>query len=413
MSVTTVCSSVDVDDPGLLHGWKRELPASIGAYIGRMDSFYFGTADVGGQPYIQHRGGPPGFLRVLDRHTLAFADFSGNRQYVTVGHLAANPKAFLFLMDYERRQRVKIFGRRACDAGSGHPPRNGGRRLRCRCRARDRVQGTRVDGQLPAAHSAALPGGVGHRADRGIARARGRAGSGERAVARNYALMNSSRPPSQRSRCACAAAGSLCSSASASSRACSISAASRLEVGEAQQRQARLPRAEEFARAADAQVGTRDLEAVGLLEDHLEPRLGGVRQRLLEQQDARALRGAAPDAPAQLMQLRQPEALGVLDHHDRRVGHVHADLDDGRRDQHVDVAARRTRPSSPPSRPASSGRAAGRLRSTIGVGSHKRRRELLVQRHGRLQFELLRLLDQRAHPVRLAALPHTPCRPTR
>ena len=96
--------------PVLLRGWKPELTASIGAFIGRIDSFYLGTADANGQPYIQHRGGPPGFLRVIDRHTLAFADFSGNRQYVSVGHLAANSKAFLFLMDYERRQRVKIFG---------------------------------------------------------------------------------------------------------------------------------------------------------------------------------------------------------------------------------------------------------------------------------------------------------------
>jgi predicted pyridoxine 5'-phosphate oxidase superfamily flavin-nucleotide-binding protein len=93
-----------------MRGWKPELTASIGAFIGRIDSFYLGTADANGQPYIQHRGGPPGFLRVIDRRTLAFADFSGNREYVSVGHLDANPKAFLFLMDYERRQRVKIFG---------------------------------------------------------------------------------------------------------------------------------------------------------------------------------------------------------------------------------------------------------------------------------------------------------------
>ena len=96
--------------PALMRGWKPELTASIGAFIGRIDSFYLGTADTRGQPYIQHRGGPPGFLRVIDPRTLAFADFSGNRQYVSVGHLAANSKAFLFLMDYERGQRVKIFG---------------------------------------------------------------------------------------------------------------------------------------------------------------------------------------------------------------------------------------------------------------------------------------------------------------
>ena len=107
MSVATMARA---DDTGLLSGWKPALTASIGAFIRRADSFYLGTADALGQPYIQHRGGPPGFLRVVDERTLAFADFSGNRQYVTVGHLAANPKAFLFLMDYERRQRVKIFG---------------------------------------------------------------------------------------------------------------------------------------------------------------------------------------------------------------------------------------------------------------------------------------------------------------
>jgi len=95
---------------GLLRGWKPALTAGVAEFIGRMDSVYIGTADASGQPYIQHRGGPPGFLRVIDPGTLAFADFSGNRQYVTVGHLAVNPKAFIFLMDYERQQRVKIFG---------------------------------------------------------------------------------------------------------------------------------------------------------------------------------------------------------------------------------------------------------------------------------------------------------------
>jgi hypothetical protein len=93
-----------------MRDWKPELTASIGAFIARIDSFYLGTADAAGQPYIQHRGGPPGFLRVIDRRTLAFADYSGNRQYISVGNLDVNPKAFLFLMDYERRQRVKIFG---------------------------------------------------------------------------------------------------------------------------------------------------------------------------------------------------------------------------------------------------------------------------------------------------------------
>ncbi len=69
-----------------------------------------GTANADGQPYIQHRGGPPGFLRVLDATTLAFVDFKGNRQYITQGNLAENPQAFIFLMDYARRRRFKLWG---------------------------------------------------------------------------------------------------------------------------------------------------------------------------------------------------------------------------------------------------------------------------------------------------------------
>lgn len=79
-------------------------------FIAAQASFFLGSADAQGQPYIQHRGGPPGFLRVLDERTLGFADFSGNRQYVTVGNLAQNPKAYLFLIDYAQRRRIKLRG---------------------------------------------------------------------------------------------------------------------------------------------------------------------------------------------------------------------------------------------------------------------------------------------------------------
>ena len=72
---------------------------------------YFATASADGQPYVQHRGGPPGFLRVLDERTLAFADYAGNRQYISTGNLAENNRAFLFLMDYAHRTRVKMWGR--------------------------------------------------------------------------------------------------------------------------------------------------------------------------------------------------------------------------------------------------------------------------------------------------------------
>ena len=75
-----------------------------------MRSFYLATASKDGQPYVQHRGGPPGFLHVIDETTLAFADFAGNRQYITTGNLAENPRAVLFLMDYLHRKRVKIWG---------------------------------------------------------------------------------------------------------------------------------------------------------------------------------------------------------------------------------------------------------------------------------------------------------------
>jgi predicted pyridoxine 5'-phosphate oxidase superfamily flavin-nucleotide-binding protein len=74
-------------------------------------SFYFATANADGQPYIQHRGGPEGFLHMLDERTLAFADFAGNRQYITTGNLADNPKAHIFIMDYARQRRVKLWGR--------------------------------------------------------------------------------------------------------------------------------------------------------------------------------------------------------------------------------------------------------------------------------------------------------------
>jgi predicted pyridoxine 5'-phosphate oxidase superfamily flavin-nucleotide-binding protein len=90
-------------------GFAVAIDASLAAFIGEQRSFYLATANADGQPYIQHRGGPKGFLRVLDEKTLAFADFAGNRQYITTGNLADNPKAMIFLMDYARRRRVKIW----------------------------------------------------------------------------------------------------------------------------------------------------------------------------------------------------------------------------------------------------------------------------------------------------------------
>ncbi|MGI9549748.1 MAG: pyridoxamine 5'-phosphate oxidase family protein [Aurantibacter sp.] len=91
-------------------GWRSEIDNSLKQFIATMDSFYLGTANSEGQPYIQHRGGPKGFLKVLDNKRLAFADFSGNRQYVSVGNLSENNKATIFLMDYPNRTRIKIWG---------------------------------------------------------------------------------------------------------------------------------------------------------------------------------------------------------------------------------------------------------------------------------------------------------------
>ncbi len=91
-------------------GWRTEVDDNLRAFLGAQDSFYLATASADGQPYIQHRGGPKGFVKVLDRNTLAFADYSGNRQFITQGNLSENPKAHIFLMDYAHRRRVKIWG---------------------------------------------------------------------------------------------------------------------------------------------------------------------------------------------------------------------------------------------------------------------------------------------------------------
>src|SRR5882724_10448591 len=91
-------------------GWETTITPDLSGFIGDQTSVFLGTANAAGQPYIQHRGGPAGFLHVLDDKTIGFADVRGNRQFVTLGNLAENPKAHLFLIDYAHRQRVKIWG---------------------------------------------------------------------------------------------------------------------------------------------------------------------------------------------------------------------------------------------------------------------------------------------------------------
>jgi uncharacterized protein len=91
-------------------GWRTTITPDLAGFIAAQNSAFLATANAEGQPYIQHRGGPRGFLRVLDEQTIGFADFAGNRQYITQGNLADNPKAYLFLIDYAHRRRVKIWG---------------------------------------------------------------------------------------------------------------------------------------------------------------------------------------------------------------------------------------------------------------------------------------------------------------
>jgi hypothetical protein len=91
-------------------GWRTEIDEDLAAFLAGVDSLYFATASADGQPYIQHRGGPKGFVKVLDKSTIAFADYRGNRQYITQGNLSENPKANIFVMDYAHRRRVKIWG---------------------------------------------------------------------------------------------------------------------------------------------------------------------------------------------------------------------------------------------------------------------------------------------------------------
>jgi len=87
-----------------------KITADLVAFLAQVDTAYLATANAAGQPYVQHRGGPKGFIHALGETTLGFADYAGNRQYVTLGNLAENDHAFLFLMDYAHRRRVKIWG---------------------------------------------------------------------------------------------------------------------------------------------------------------------------------------------------------------------------------------------------------------------------------------------------------------
>jgi predicted pyridoxine 5'-phosphate oxidase superfamily flavin-nucleotide-binding protein len=92
-------------------GFRTAIDENLAGFLAHADTAYLATATADGQPYAQHRGGPKGFIRVIDEHTIGFADYTGNRQYITTGNLAENEKAFLFLMDYANRRRIKLWGR--------------------------------------------------------------------------------------------------------------------------------------------------------------------------------------------------------------------------------------------------------------------------------------------------------------
>ena len=91
--------------------WKTEITDDLRQFLGVIDTFFLATASADGRPYIQHRGGPPGFLKTIGTHTVAFADFAGNRQYITLGHLKENDRAHMFILHFATQQRVKLWGR--------------------------------------------------------------------------------------------------------------------------------------------------------------------------------------------------------------------------------------------------------------------------------------------------------------
>ena len=143
-----------VEDRG---GWRTEVDEGLAAFLAESNSFYFATASAEGQPYIQHRGGPKGFIKVLDKNTLAFADYSGNRQYITQGNLSENRKAYIFVMDYAHRRRVKLWGEaRVVEDDDALLQSLMPKGYRARPRAGDPVSDRSVGHQLPAAHSAEI-----------------------------------------------------------------------------------------------------------------------------------------------------------------------------------------------------------------------------------------------------------------
>jgi predicted pyridoxine 5'-phosphate oxidase superfamily flavin-nucleotide-binding protein len=95
----------------LAEGFPDKVTPELAAFIAEQDTVFLATATADGAPYIQHRGGPKGFIKVIDERTLGFADYRGNRQYITLANLSENDRAYLFLLDAARKQRIKLWGR--------------------------------------------------------------------------------------------------------------------------------------------------------------------------------------------------------------------------------------------------------------------------------------------------------------
>ncbi len=99
-----------MEERGRQGPWRDVITREFAEFISERDSLYLGTASADGRPHVQHRGGPKGFVKVLDDHTIAFADFAGNAQYISLGNLSENNKAFIFFINYPNQQRIKIWG---------------------------------------------------------------------------------------------------------------------------------------------------------------------------------------------------------------------------------------------------------------------------------------------------------------
>jgi len=104
-------SSADLYAKRIAAGFPDRITPELAVFIAGLDTAFLATVSAAGAPYIQHRGGPKGFIKVLDDRTLGFADYAGNRQYITISNLADNDRAYLFLLDFAARRRIKIWGR--------------------------------------------------------------------------------------------------------------------------------------------------------------------------------------------------------------------------------------------------------------------------------------------------------------